>query len=182
MLAGGGSDLFIVVIWYCGVCSCVCLIVIVSPIDRVCSDPMAQRSVCEAGEERSARADGFGRTARVMAALRRMGIWISCFHLCWRFFFFCGHLLTVAARCNVRCVLQGSGDCWVWSPSCCPNQGSMYVALNPKVWNFSSVVKALTIKSCLRCMTSDCCCVGGCHTRPEPHCVSRQQRWCGLHL
>ena len=32
-------------------------------------------------------ADVLRRTARVMAALRRRkGIWISCFHLCWRAF------------------------------------------------------------------------------------------------
>ena len=31
----------------------------------------------------SAQAEGFGRTARVMAALRRRRtVWISCFHLC----------------------------------------------------------------------------------------------------
>ena len=35
----------------------------------------------------SSLADVLGGTARVMAALRqRKGIWISCFHLCWRAF------------------------------------------------------------------------------------------------
>ena len=35
---------------------------------------------------------------------------------------FCGHLLAVAAGCDVCCVLQCSGDRKVRPPICCPNQ------------------------------------------------------------
>ena len=55
----------------------------------------------------SARAEGFGRTARVMAALRRRrALWISCFHLRWSDFVdICWPLrldAMSAAYCSVR--------------------------------------------------------------------------------
>ena len=99
----------------------------------------------------SSTAHVFGRAARVMAALRRKkAIWISCFHLRWRAL--AEICWPVAARCNVCCVLQGSGDCWVWSTVCCPNQGATEDVLNSKVWNFSSATCDVTIKGCLCCI------------------------------
>ena len=43
------------------------------------------------------------------------------------------HLLSVAARRGVGCILQGSGDCWVRSPICCPDKRAVDDALIPKI-------------------------------------------------
>ena len=65
----------------------------------------------------SARADGFGRTAHVMAASEE-GYLDFVFPSALKRF--CRHLLTVAAGCDVCCVLQCSGD--DRRPTiCCPN-------------------------------------------------------------
>ena len=50
LLASEGCNVLVVVVWCCGVCPCVCVIV-VSSIERGCSDPTAGGSVCEASEK-----------------------------------------------------------------------------------------------------------------------------------
>ena len=166
LLAGEGSGVVIVIIWRCGVSSCVCVYV-VSSIERVCLEPVAGSSVCEGSH--CSLADVSGKTARVMGAPEEG---------CLDFVFpsvpegFCRHLLSIVARRDVRCTLLGSGDCWVWPKICCPNQGTIHDALSPLVWEFSSVVLGFATKSSLRCVSPGCCCIGGCHTHVQRRAAS----------
>ena len=98
----------------------------------------------------SARAKGFGRTARAMAALqRRRAIWISYFHL------------PVPTGGNVCCVLKRSSDSQVRSSVRCPNERAIVNTLLPQLHNFISVIQEFAIKCRL---SASCRCNGGGHT------------------
>ena len=86
-------------------------------------------------ESHSARAEGFGRTARAMAALRRRrAIWISCFHLRRR-----DMLPTNAVRCGMmRCLLHTEAS------ECCPDKGTIVNILLPQFSDVISVMRQFT--------------------------------------
>ena len=107
-------------------------------------------------ESHSARAEGFGRTARAMAALRRRrAIWISCFHLRRR-----DMLPTNAVRCGMmRCLLHTEAS------ECCPDKGTIVNILLPQFTDFISVMRQFTFECRLCSISPDCRCVGGGHTQ-----------------
>ena len=87
----------------------------------------------------SAPPGGFGRTARVMAALwRRRVFWISSFHLCWSDFADISWPMRLdamsAAYCSVR-VTAGCGR-----PSALQTRESMVKALVARVWDCNQTV------------------------------------------
>ena len=88
----------------------------------------------------SARAEGFGRTARAMAALRRRrATWV--FVLPPAMKGFRRHLLPVPGGGEVCCVPKRSSYGWVRSPIRCPDKRAIMNALLSQFHNFVSVVR-----------------------------------------
>ena len=45
--------------------------------------------------------------------------------------------------------------------------------LGTQIRDFPSAVECFSFKSCLRCISSGCCCIGGCHTHVQSRAASR---------
>ena len=111
----------------------------------------------------SALAEGFGRTARAMAALRRRrAIWISCIHLqCRDFADKCCPVSTEGEVCRV---LTRSSDSWMRLPVRGPHQREVVNILMPQFSDFISVMHQFTFECRLCSISEGCRCNGGGHT------------------
>ena len=109
----------------------------------------------------SARAQGFGRTARVMAALRRRrAIWIS---------------PTSAAHCDWRRCLRRT-EAFEWRLDAAARPRSK--PAGDKFRDFISVMRQFTIECRLCSISASCRCNGGGHAHVQGRAASRgQQRW-----
>ena len=111
----------------------------------------------------SARAEGFGKTARATAALQRRRSDSD-------FVFPPAPNAAVSAGGDVCRILKCSSDGWVRPAVRRPHKRAVVSTLLPHFSDFISLMRKFTIECRLCSISASCRC-----TRPGPHCVQGQQ-------
>ena len=163
-LCGERGD--VVVVWYRCVSLGVGIVVVAGLPSRAGTCPQWCRALSMIpAKSHSARAEGFGRTARAMAALRRRrAIWIS-FPPAMKGFR--RQMLPVPTGGNVCCVLKRSSDGLMRPAVRGPHKRAEVNTLLPQFSDFISVIRKFTIECRLCSISVGCSCNGGGHAHVQ---------------